>query len=87
MAKFHSVNKTMTLGTFLFIASLIVLVIGAIFHSNQTILAYTFLYGGIAFLVSLVLLAVGAILEPFLTLIDNVIPITKNITSSIGSSN
>ena len=47
--KFHSVNKTMTLGTFLFIASLIVLVIGAIFHSNQTILAYTFLYGGIAF--------------------------------------
>lgn len=62
MVNFHSVNKTMILGTFLFIASLIVLVIGAIFHSNQTILAYTFLYGGIAFLVSLVLLAVGAIL-------------------------
>jgi hypothetical protein len=35
MVNFHSVNKTMTLGTFLFIASLIVLVIGAIFHSNQ----------------------------------------------------
>ena len=44
------------------IAHCISLVIGAIFHSNQTILAYTFLYGGIAFLVSLVLLAVGAIL-------------------------
>ena len=62
MVKFHPVNRTMTLGTSLFIASLIVLGIGAIFHANQTLLAYTFLYGGLAFLASLVLLAVGAVL-------------------------
>ena len=59
MAKFHSVNKTMTLGTFLFIASLVVLVIEDIFHSNQTVLAYAFLYGGLVFLVSVVLIFVG----------------------------
>lgn len=62
MVGFHPVNKPMTIGTFLFISSLIVLAIGSIFRSNGTVLAYSFLYGGLAFLISLVLLALGAIL-------------------------
>jgi uncharacterized membrane-anchored protein YitT (DUF2179 family) len=56
MVKFHAINKTMTVGTVLFIVSLVVLAIGAVFHSNGTVLAYTFFYGGLVFLVSLVLL-------------------------------
>ena len=62
MVRFHPVNRTMTIGTFMFIVSLIVLAIGSIFHTNGTVLAYSFLYGGLAFLISLVLLAIGAIL-------------------------
>jgi len=62
MVKFHPINKVMTAGTFLFFASLIVLAIGAIFHSNGTILADTFLYGGLAFLISIILLATGVII-------------------------
>ncbi len=56
MVKFHPVNRIMTAGTFLFVASLIVLVIGTLLRNNTTILADTFLYGGLAFLVSLILL-------------------------------
>jgi hypothetical protein len=61
MVKFHQINKVMTVGTFLFFASLIVLAIGAIFHSNVTILAYTFVYGGLAFLISIILLTIGVL--------------------------
>ncbi|MEM3226897.1 MAG: hypothetical protein QXT62_01535 [Thermoplasmata archaeon] len=52
----------MTIGTFMFIVSLIVLAIGSISHTNGTVLAYCFLYGGLAFLVSLILLTIGLIL-------------------------
>jgi hypothetical protein len=52
----------MTVGTFLFFASLIVLAIGAIFHSNGTILADAFLYGGLAFLISVILLTIGVLI-------------------------
>ncbi len=62
MVKFHQINKIMTVGTFLFFASLVVLTMGAIFHSNSTILADTFLYGGLAFLISIILLAIGVII-------------------------
>ncbi|MEM3192485.1 MAG: hypothetical protein QW258_04255 [Thermoplasmata archaeon] len=62
MVVFHPVNRTMTIGTFVFILSLIVLAIGSIFHTNGTVLAYCFMYGGLAFLVSLVLLTIGLIL-------------------------
>ena len=62
MVRFHPVNRTMTIGTFLFIVSLVVLAVGSIFHANGTVLAYSFLYGGLAFLISLALLAIGAIL-------------------------
>ncbi len=62
MVKFHAINKTMTVGTVLFIVSLVVLAIGAVFHSNGTVLAYTFFYGGLVFLVSLVLLVIGLIM-------------------------
>jgi F0F1-type ATP synthase assembly protein I len=62
MVKFHAINRTITAGTVLFIVSLVVLAIGAVFHSNGTVLAYTFLYGGLAFLISLVVLAIGLIL-------------------------
>ena len=62
MVKFHSINKVMTAGTILFIISLAVLAIGAIFHTNGTVLANTFLYGGLAFLVSIVLLFIGVLL-------------------------
>ena len=40
MVRFHPVNRTMTIGTFLFIVSLVVLVVGSIFHANGTVLAY-----------------------------------------------
>ncbi|WP_081143035.1 DUF2614 family zinc ribbon-containing protein [Ferroplasma acidiphilum] len=62
MVKFHAINKIMTAGTFLFFVSLIVLAIGAIFHSNGTILADSFLYGGLAFLISIILLAIGLVI-------------------------
>ncbi len=62
MVKFRRINKIMTVGTFLFFASLIVLAIGAIFHSNGTILADTFLYGGLAFLISVILLTIGVLI-------------------------
>lgn len=62
MVGFHPINRTLTVGTFLFIASLIVLIIGSVFHSNGTILAYAFIYGGLAFLISLILLGVGTLL-------------------------
>lgn len=52
----------MSIGTFVFIGSLIVLAIGSIFHTNGSVLAYCFLFGGLAFLVSLVLLTIGLIL-------------------------
>ena len=61
MVKFHPINKVMTVGTFLFFASLIVLAIGTIFHSNGPILADTFLYGGLAFLISIILLTIGVL--------------------------
>ena len=62
MANFHPVNRVMTAGTILFFISLIVLAIGAIFHTNGTILANTFLYGGLAFVVSIVLIFLGVLL-------------------------
>jgi hypothetical protein len=62
MVKFHPINRVMTAGTILFFISLIVLAIGAIFHTNGTILADTFLYGGLAFLVSIVLIFLGVLL-------------------------
>jgi len=62
MVKFHPINKVMTAGTILFFISLIVLAIGAIFHTNGTILADTFLYGGLAFVVSIVLIFLGVLL-------------------------
>ncbi|MCI2413253.1 hypothetical protein [Cuniculiplasma divulgatum] len=62
MVKFHAINRTMTVGTVLFIVSLVVLAIGAVFHSDGTVIAYTFFYGGLTFLISLVLLAIGFIL-------------------------
>ncbi|MGC8563087.1 MAG: DUF2614 family zinc ribbon-containing protein [Thermoplasmata archaeon] len=62
MVKFHPINRVMTAGTILFFISLIVLAIGAIFHTNGTILADTFLYGGLAFVVSIVLIFLGALL-------------------------
>jgi len=62
MVNFHPINRVMTAGTILFFISLIVLAIGAIFHTNGTILAYTFLYGGLAFVVSIVLIFLGVLL-------------------------
>lgn len=62
MVGFHPINRVMTAGTILFIISLVVLAIGAIFHANGTVLAYTFLYGGLAFVVSVVLIFVGVLL-------------------------
>lgn len=62
MVGFHPINRVMTVGTILFIISLAVMAIGAALHSNETILAYTFLYGGLAFLASIVLLGVGAVM-------------------------
>lgn len=62
MVRFHSINRVMTVGTILFFISLAVLAIGAIFHSNGTILAYTFVYGGLAFLVSVGLIFAGIVL-------------------------
>jgi len=62
MVKFHPINKVMTAGTILFFISLIVLAIGAIFHTNGTILADTFLYGCLAFVVSIVLIFLGVLL-------------------------
>jgi len=62
MVKFHAINRVMTVGTFLFFASLLVLAGGAIFHSNSTILVNTFLYGGLAFLISIILLAIGVVI-------------------------
>ena len=62
MVRFHSINRVMTVGTILFFISLAVLAIGAIFHSNDNILAYAFVYGGFAFFVSVVLILAGIIL-------------------------
>lgn len=62
MVKFHPINRLMTAGTILFFISLVVLAIGAIYHTNGTVLADTFLYGGLAFLVSVVLIFVGVLL-------------------------
>jgi hypothetical protein len=62
MVKFHPINRVMTAGTILFFISLIVLAIGAIFHTNGTILADTFLYGGLGFVVSIVLIFLGVLL-------------------------
>jgi len=62
MVNFHPINRVMTAGTILFFISLIVLAIGAIFHTNGTILADTFLYGGLAFVVSIVLIFLGVLL-------------------------
>jgi len=62
MVKFHAINRVMTVGTFLFFASLIVLAVGEIFHSNGTILADSFLYGGLAFLISIILLVIGVVI-------------------------
>ncbi|MGE9810568.1 DUF2614 family zinc ribbon-containing protein [Ferroplasma acidiphilum] len=62
MVKFHAINRVMTVGTFLFFASLIVLAVGAIFHSNSKILVNAFLYGGLAFLISIILLVIGVVI-------------------------
>ena len=62
MVKFHPLNRVMTEGIILFFISLIVMAIGVIFHTNITILAFTFLYGGLAFVVSVVLVLLGTLL-------------------------
>jgi len=62
MVNFHPANRVLTAGIILFFISLIVMAIGVIFHTNTTILAYTFLYGGLAFVVSVVVVFLGTLL-------------------------
>jgi Flp pilus assembly pilin Flp len=69
MVGFHPINRVMTVGTFLFIASLIVMVSGWLIrnyyggsHLATVIWANFFLYGLLAFVISVILVFVGTLL-------------------------
>ncbi len=62
MVRFHSINKVMTAGTILFFISLAIMVIGAFFHTDKTLLAYAFLYGLGLFGISAITIFVGALI-------------------------
>ncbi len=69
MVGFHPINRVMTVGTFLFIASLIVIMSGWLIknyyggsHLATVIWANFFLYGLLAFIISVILVFVGALL-------------------------
>lgn len=52
----------MITGTILFIISLIIMAIGVLFHSDKTLLAYTFIYGLGLFGISVITIFAGALL-------------------------
>ena len=62
MVKFHSINKVMTAGTIIFFISLVIMAVGALFHSDKALLAYTFFYGLSLFGISLIVLLVGLLI-------------------------
>ena len=65
MVGFHPINKTMTTGTFMFIGSMVIVALGALFHylhySPSLYLSFLFLGLGIFFLSAIILL-IGALL-------------------------
>lgn len=64
MVKFHPINKTMTVGTFMFIASMLIIALGALFHylkySTSLYLSF-FFYGLGIFFISAIVLFIGAL--------------------------
>lgn len=52
----------MTAGTIIFTASLIIMAIGVHFHSDKTLLAYTFIYRLGLFGISVITIFVGALI-------------------------
>ncbi len=62
MVKFHSINKVMTVGTVIFFISLVIMAIGALFHSDKTLLVYAFFYGLVLFGISVITLLVGVLI-------------------------
>ncbi|MGP6220769.1 hypothetical protein [Caldiplasma sukawensis] len=65
MVKFHPINKTMTVGTFMFIGSMVIMVLGALFHDlNYSASLYIsfFFYGLGIFFISALILFIGVLL-------------------------
>lgn len=62
MVEFHSINKVMTAGTILFTISLIIMAIGVLFHSDKTLLTYTFIYALCLFDISVITIFAGALM-------------------------
>jgi|ACXJ01.1.fsa_nt_gi small-conductance mechanosensitive channel len=62
MVKFHSINKVMTVGTVIFFISLVIMAVGALFHTDKTLLAYTFFYGLGLFGISVITILVGVLI-------------------------
>ncbi|MGC8617232.1 hypothetical protein DMB44_04855 [Thermoplasma sp. Kam2015] len=65
MVGFHPINKTMTAGTFMFIGSMLIIALGALFHylrySASLYLSF-FFYGLGIFFLSAIVLFIGALL-------------------------
>lgn len=65
MVKFHPINKTMTVGTFMFIGSMIIIALGALFHYlhySASIYLSFFFYGLGIFFLSAIILFIGTLL-------------------------
>lgn len=65
MVGFHQINRTMTVGTFMFIGSMIIIALGALFHylhySASVYLSF-FFYGLGIFFLSAIILFIGTLL-------------------------
>ena len=65
MVGFHPINKNMTVGTFMFISSMVIIALGALFHYlhySASVYLSLFFYGLGIFLLSAIILFIGTLL-------------------------
>jgi chromate transport protein ChrA len=65
MVGFHPINRTMTVGTFMFIGSMVIIALGALFyylHYSSSLYLSLFFYGLGIFFLSAIILFIGTLL-------------------------
>jgi len=65
MVGFHPINRTMTAGTFMFISSMVIIALGALFHYfhySSSLYLSLFFYGLGIFFLSAIILFIGTLL-------------------------
>lgn len=65
MVGFHPINRTMTAGTFMFIGSMVIIALGALFHYlhySSSVYLSLFFYGLGIFFLSAIILFIGTLL-------------------------